>query len=179
MFLLLWLQTIPSQTALSGANPISRRIAGLSGCVGVCAHGGQRARSGNRLAAHCFSLLPGPPGPKEAKQASAGPSSLSQSISLFKQPPCQGLVRAVLLTARAQSRAWVLTRREGRRQKPCRTGVPPAFPHAPQAQLSSHPLRIPKGMEAQEPPKSESGRAAALLHRDEILVLLHAVDYRA
>lgn len=155
MFLLLWLQTIPSQTALSGANPISRRIAELSGCVGVCAHGRTAGSQWEQdYAAHCFALLSCPPGPKEAKQASAGRNCISETISLFQQPPCQGVVRAVrLLTAGAQGRAWLLTRREGKSweaETPQHWGASSLSSCSPEVsgELFLHPHKIPKRKEA-------------------------------
>lgn len=93
MFLLLWLQTIPSQTALSGANPISRRIAELSGCAGVCA---PREDSGSHwergCAARCFAPLACPPRPAKAKWGSVGQKLRSswETIFLFKQQLSQG-----------------------------------------------------------------------------------------
>lgn len=155
MFLLLWLQTIPSQTALSGANPISRRIAELSGCVGVCAHGRTAGSQWEQTALPTASLAsPALPGPRKRSRQVLGETPSRKTSPYLSSPRARGLVRAVLLLpAGAQRWAWLLTRREGKgragRQKPRRTGVPPAFPHVPQAQLSSHPHKIPKGIEAQ------------------------------
>lgn len=151
MFLLLWLQTIPSQTALSGANPISRRIAELSGCVGVCAHGrtagSQWEQTTLPTAALSSRALQGPR--KQSRQVLG--ETPSRKPSPYLSSPRASESRAAPRCGSAET-GTAAHHAEGRgragRQKPRRTGVPPAFPHVPQAQLSLHPPKIPKRTEA-------------------------------
>lgn len=116
MFLLLWLQTIPSQTALSGANPISRRIAELSGCVGVCAH--ERTASSQWEQATLPTASPASPalqGPRKRSRQVLGETPSRKPSPYLGSPRARGLVRAaLLLTAGSQRRACLLTRREGK-----------------------------------------------------------------
>lgn len=116
MFLLLWLQTIPSQTALSGANPISRRIAELSGCVGVCAH--ERTASSQWEQATLPTASPASPalqGPRKQSRQVLGETPSRKPSPYLGSPRARGLVRAaLLLTAGSQRRACLLTRREGK-----------------------------------------------------------------
>lgn len=115
MFLLLWLQTIPSQTALSGANPISRRIAELSGCVGVCAHGrtaGSQWEQTTLPTALLFS--PALQGPRRQSQASAGPNSLSETISLFTLPVPGACESRAATHCRSAERGMAAHQEEGR-----------------------------------------------------------------
>lgn len=116
MFLLLWLQTIPSQTALSGANPISRRIAELSGYVGVCAHGRTAGSQWEQTALPTASLFsPALQGPRKYSRQVLGETPSQKPSPYLSSPRARGLVRAVLLlTAGGQRRAWLLTRREGK-----------------------------------------------------------------
>lgn len=116
MFLLLWLQTIPSQTALSGANPISRRIAELSGCVGVCAHGRTAGSQWEQTTLPTAELSsPALQGPRKQSRQVLGQTPSRKPSPCLSSPRARALVRAALLfPAGAQRRAWLLTRREGK-----------------------------------------------------------------
>lgn len=159
MFLLLWLQTIPSQTALSGANPISRRIAELSGCVGVCAHGrtaGSQWEQTTLPAASLSSLLRSPLLPSRAQGSEAGKLwaklHLGNHLPVYAAPVPGGLWKpwCYSLQKCRGGHGCSPCRRKGKSweaEAPQNWG-PPAFPHVPQAQLSLHPHKIPKGAEA-------------------------------
>jgi len=87
MFLLLRPQTIPAQTALSGANPISRRIAELSGPAGggfatlrpgKARHG---ERGGGRGAPRSTSR-PGAAGATEARETLRSGRGFAESLRI-------------------------------------------------------------------------------------------------
>lgn len=136
--------------------------------------GGQRARSGNRLrcpllrSPHCFALLSCPPGPKEAKQASSGRNSISETISLFTQPPCQGFCESRGAThCRSAEAGMAAHHAEGRgragRQKPLRTGGLQPFLMFPR---HSSPCTHTKLLRGRRPNSPQNQNQAELLVYD-------------
>lgn len=108
MFLLQRLQTIPSQTALSGANPISRRIAERSACEGV------RARRGKGATLPAASLAPlALRGPAEQSGEVLGEAPPRKQISPFKQRPSRGAGDSPGAPQGRSAGARPLTGREG------------------------------------------------------------------
>lgn len=167
MFLLLWLQTIPSQTALSGANPISRRIAELSGCVGVCAHGRTAGSQWEQAMLPTASLSsPALQGPRKQSRQVLGETASRKPSPYFSSPRARGLWEPCGSSLRERRDGHGCSP-EGRaragRQKPRRTGVPPAFPHVPQRCLGNSSCTHTKFLRGRRPNSPQNQNQAELL----------------
>lgn len=174
MFLLLWLQTIPSQTALSGANPISRRIAELSGYVGVCAHGrtaGSQWEQTTLPAASLSSLLRSPLLPSRAQGSEAGKLwaklHLGNHLPVYAAP-VQGVCESRGAThCRSAEAGMAAHHAEGRgragRQKPLRTGGLQPFLMFPR---HSSPCTHTKFLRGRRPNSPQNQNQAELLLYD-------------
>lgn len=174
---------MPSQTALSGANPISRRIAGRSGGKGVRARredGGLAAARGLRCPPPRSPLLP-----SAARQSEAGkcwaklhlgnrsPRSSSARAGGLREPRCPAR------PGRGGGHVCSPRGKSGEAEAPQDwRGGPPAFPRVPQARVSSRTHARHQG--GRGPERLPSQNRALPYRGDEVTVIpLHPADRRA
>lgn len=133
---------MPSQTALSGANPISRRIAELSGCGGARSRGGARAR----LPCRALPCPACPPRPRKAAQGSAAPRrakpGLGEHLPVGAAPKAGAGESRAAPGRRSAGAAAPAPPEEGRagRQKPLGTGAEERLQPRPVCPRDSSPL---------------------------------------